>query len=193
MLCKSWCNSKSKFCVREIQVNPKIMKKIVLFSLSILLFSAFTTRDQDTDKEKESVNRLLDGWHKSAAEANYDAYFNAMTEDAIFIGTDATENWNRKDFKVWAKPFFDRGKTWNFTAVERHIYFDKTMKMAWFDELLNTQMKICRGSGVLVKIGKKWKIQHYVLSMTVPNDNVDAVIKIKAAAEDSLLKNLQNK
>jgi hypothetical protein len=38
------------------------------------------------------------------------------------------------------------GKAWNFTVLERHIYFDQSKK-AWFDELLNTQMKICRGSG----------------------------------------------
>ena len=58
---------------------------------------------------------------------------------------------------IWAKPYFDKKTTWNFTALERHIYFDKTGRTAWFDELLNTQMKICRGSGVLVKIGKEWK------------------------------------
>jgi hypothetical protein len=41
----------------------------------------------------------------------------------------------------------------------------KQEKTAWFDELLNTQMKICRGSGVLVKkIGQEWKIKQYVLS-----------------------------
>ncbi|WP_243392597.1 nuclear transport factor 2 family protein, partial [Flavobacterium hibernum] len=96
-------------------------------------------------------------------------------------------------FKVWAKPFFDKGKTWNFTALERHIFFDKTGKIAWFDELLNTQMKICRSSGVLVKVGKEWKIQHYVLSMTVPNDEVDAAIKIKAPIEDVLIAELQKK
>jgi hypothetical protein len=28
----------------------------------------------------------------------------------------------------FAKPFFDRGKAWSFTAVERHIYFDKSGK-----------------------------------------------------------------
>ncbi|MFV7235090.1 nuclear transport factor 2 family protein [Flavobacterium sp. ZB4R12] len=169
------------------------MKKIVLFSLSILLFSAFTPTDQDTNKEKDKVNTLLDAWHKAAAEANYNAYFNLMTEDAIFIGMDATENWNKTAFQAFAKPYFDKGKAWSFTALERNIYFDKTEKIAWFDELLNTQMKICRGSGVVVKIGREWKIKHYVLSMTVPNDNVDAVIKIKAPIEDKLLKNLQNK
>ncbi|MFV5701675.1 nuclear transport factor 2 family protein [Flavobacterium sp. XS2P12] len=169
------------------------MKKIVLFSVSILLFSAFTPRDQDTNKEKDKINTMLDAWHKAAAEANYNAYFNLMAEDAIFIGTDATENWNKTAFQTFAKPYFDKGKAWSFTALERNIYFDKTGKLAWFDELLNTQMKICRGSGVVVKIGREWKIKHYVLSMTVPNDNVDAVIKIKATLEDKLLKNLQNK
>lgn len=174
-------------------INPKIMKKIILFCLSILLFSAFTTKNQRTEKEKENINITLDTWHKAAAEANYNAYFNLMTEDAVFIGTDATENWNKAAFQVWAKPFFDKGKAWNFTALERHIYFDKTGNTAWFDELLNTQMKICRGSGVMVKIGNNWKIQHYVLSMTVPNDNVDAVIKIKEPIEEGLIKELQKK
>jgi hypothetical protein len=33
---------------------------------------------------------------------------------AIFIGTDATENWNKMQFQAFAKPFFDRGKAWSF-------------------------------------------------------------------------------
>jgi len=163
------------------------MKKSILF---LLLVSAFANA-QNTEKEK--INQTLDAWHKAAANANFEGYFNLMADDAIFIGTDATENWTKPDFKVWAKPFFDKGKTWNFTALERHIFFDKTGKIAWFDELLNTQMKICRGSGVLVKIGKEWKIQHYVLSMTIPNDEVDAVIKIKAPIEDVLIDKFQKK
>ena len=166
------------------------MKKIVLLSLSILLFSAFTPKDQDSIKDKEQINSTLDAWHKAAAEAKYETYFSMMTDDAIFIGTDATENWNKTAFQAYAKPYFDKGKAWNFTALERHIYFDATGKTAWFDELLNTQMKICRGSGVLVKIGKDWKIKHYVLSMTIPNDNTDEVIKIKAPVEDAIISKL---
>ena len=169
------------------------MKKIMLFSLSILLFSSFISADQDNTKEKANINSTLDAWHKAAAEANYNAYFSLMTEDAIFIGTDATENWNKKDFQAYAKPHFDKGKAWSFTALERHIYFDKTGKIAWFDELLNTQMKICRGSGVLIKIGKGWKIKHYVLSMTIPNENSDEVIKVKASLEDAMIKTLKSK
>ena len=134
---------------------------------------------------------VLNNWHRAAAEANFEDYFGAMSDESIFIGTDATENWDKKAFQKFAKPYFDRGKAWNFTALERHVYFSKDGKTAWFDELLNTQMKICRGSGVLVKEKKAWKIKHYVLSMTIPNDNTDAVIKIKAPIEDALITKLK--
>ena len=163
------------------------MKKSIL----LLLFVATFANAQNTEKDK--INQTLDTWHKAAADVKFDAYFSVLNDDAIYIGTDATENWTKKEFQIWAKPFFDKGTTWNFTALERHIFFDKSGKIAWFDELLNTQMKICRGSGVLVKVGKEWKIQHYVLSMTVPNDEVDAVTKIKTPIEDALIAKLQKK
>lgn len=159
---------------------------LLAFFFNITLINA-----QKTDKE--NINAVLDTWHKSAAEANFTAYFNAMTDDAIFIGTDATENWDKKAFQAYAKPHFDKGRAWNFTALERHIYFSNDKKTAWFDELLNTQMKICRGSGVMVLVNGHWKIKHYVLSMTVPNDNVDEVIKIKAPIEDQFISTLKEK
>ncbi|MFV8322116.1 nuclear transport factor 2 family protein [Flavobacterium sp. LS2R12] len=163
------------------------MKKI-LAVLIVLTLSGCKSMIENQIVSKANINSVLDAWHKAAAEANYDAYFSLMADDAIFIGTDATENWNKKDFQAYAKPHFDKGKAWSFTALERHIYFDETGKTAWFDELLNTQMKICRGSGVLVKIGKEWKIKHYVLSMTIPNENSDEVIKVKASQEDAMIK-----
>jgi hypothetical protein len=69
-----------------------------------------------------------------------------MTEDAVFIGTDATENWGKPAFKNLLNRILIK-EGLNFTVLERHIYFDQSKKIAWFDELLNTQMKICRGSG----------------------------------------------
>lgn len=157
------------------------MKKI-LFTLLFM-----TTLAQAQTEEKTKISQLLDHWHKAAAEAKFDDYFSYLADESIYIGTDATENWNKKQFMDFAKPYFNRGTAWNFTAIERNIYFDKSGKLAWFDELLNTQMKICRGSGVLMKVGKEWKIKHYVLSMTVPNDNTNDVIKVKAPIEDLLI------
>lgn len=159
--------------------------------LFLLLIITSCASVQNIDTEKAQVTTTLDNWHKAAANADYTSYFDAMTENSIFIGTDATENWNKEAFQKFAKPFFDKGKAWNFTALERNIYFSKDGKTAWFDELLNTQMKICRGSGVLIKENNSWKISHYVLSMTIPNDTTDAVIKIKAPIEDALISKLK--
>lgn len=167
------------------------MKYVFPLLLCVFFCAAFTTNKVDENKEKEKINLMLTSWHEAAAEASFEVYFNYMTADAIFIGTDATENWNKDEFKVFAKPFFDKGKAWSFSALQRHIYIGKSGKTAWFDELLSTQMKICRGSGVLVKMGKEWKIKHYVLSMTIPNNKVNEVVKSKAAIEDALLINLQ--
>jgi hypothetical protein len=158
--------------------------KVITAIMSLFFLNCFA---QNNEKSKAEVTTLLDNWHKAAAEANFDAYFSAMDSESIFIGTDATENWNKTDFIAFAKPYFDKGKAWSFTALERNIYFDKSGKIAWFDELLDTQMKICRGSGVIVKVGKEWKIKHYVLSMTIPNENVNEVIKIKEIIENPII------
>ncbi len=75
--------------------------------------------------------------------------------------------------------------------MKRNIYFSKDGKLAWFDELLDTQMKICRGSGVVEKINGNWKVKQYVLSMTIPNDVVDKVVAEKSALEDPLIQELK--
>ena len=167
------------------------MKKIVAVFVIMILSGCKSTMIND-EVAKVNINVTIDNWHKAAATANYETYFGLMTDDAIFIGTDATENWNKKAFQAYAKPHFAKGKAWDFTALERNVFVDKSGKTAWFDELLNTQMKICRGSGVLVKINKQWKIKHYVLSMTIPNENSSEAMKIKAS-EDLLIKKLQAK
>lgn len=158
--------------------------KVITVLVSLFFFNCFAQKTQD---RMEEVNILLNNWHKDAAEANFDDYFSVMDEQSIYIGTDATENWNKTDFIIFAKPYFDNGKAWTFTTLERNVYFDATGKIAWFDELLDTQMKICRGSGVLIKVGKEWKIKHYVLSMTIPNENTNAVIKLKEIIENSII------
>ncbi len=153
-----------------------------------LLLIAAPVFAQDSTTEKASINAVLDLWHKAAAEARFKPYFALMTDDAVFIGTDATEYWTVKEFKAYAKPYFDKGKAWSFTPVDRHIYLNGTNDLAWFDELLDTEMRLCRGSGVLKKINGQWRIAHYVLSMTVPNDDVDEVVKLKKSFDDNLLK-----
>ncbi|APQ17616.1 nuclear transport factor 2 family protein [Maribacter hydrothermalis] len=158
-----------------------------------ILFLLIGTLLFGQSSDKILIAKSIDKWHAAAGSADFDTYFDLMTNDAVFIGTDATENWQRQEFIDYAKPHFDKGKAWNFTAVERNIYVNESANLAWFDELLDTQMKICRGSGVLKKIDGKWKIAHYVLSIAVPNENVDELVKIKGKQDSLLLKQLKLK
>ena len=169
------------------------MRKIIVVIIGLVVIGCKSKQATNQKNQESYINLVLNNWHKAAAEANFNNYFNAMTDDAIFIGTDATENWNKQEFIKFAKPFFDKGKAWNFTALERNVYFSSDKKTAWFDELLNTQMKICRGSGVLVvNENGNWKIKQYVLSMTIPNDHTDEVVKIKSLIEDKEIEKLKN-
>ncbi|MGB8704409.1 MAG: nuclear transport factor 2 family protein [Gillisia sp.] len=138
------------------------------------------------EASKDSINKNLDAWHQAAANADFDSYFGYMAEDAVYIGTDPSENWQNKDFRNFAKPYFDKGKAWDFKVLDRNVYVSDVDKFAWFDELLDTQMGVCRGSGVMKKIDGKWKIKHYVLSVTVPNDQLSEVTQLKKN-KDSLI------
>lgn len=177
------------------------MRAIILILLSVIFTSCNTEAKIDTEATqivstqeiKKNINTALDLWHKAAAEANFDNYFNLMTNDGVFIGTDATENWQNQAFKAFSKPYFDNGKAWHFTAIERNVYVYKNQKLAWFDELLDTQMKLCRGSGVLKLENNQWKVAHYVLSITIPNENVPEVIKLKATTDSLYSEKLKNK
>lgn len=142
-----------------------------------------------TETSKETINNILEQWHAAAANANFEKYFSIMAPDGIFIGTDATENWQNREFREFAKPYFDKGKAWSFSTLERNIYTSETGSTAWFDELLDTQMGICRGSGVLEKIDGEWKIKHYVLSITIPNENVPEVTRLKKEIDENLILN----
>lgn len=169
------------------------MKNIILFLLTIIIVvSCKTNHAILVSEDKSKVEATLNAWHKAAAEAKLEEYFSFMTKEGVFVGTDPTENWQNDAFKAFCKPYFDKGKAWHFTSVQRNIYFSDDKKMAWFDELLDTQMKICRGSGVLKSKKGKWKIAHYVLSITIPNENTNEVVKLKTTFDDELIKNLRN-
>ena len=175
-----------------------IMKKLNFIAVLLLFFTFSVTLSAQNkgfyeNVQKKNVSKVLDDLNAFAAAADYKNYFDLYAEESTFIGTDATEVWNKKEFMVWSKPFFDKGKAWNFTSLKRNITFSKDGTYAWFDEILDTQMKICRGSGVLEKIGGKWKIRQYVLSTTVPNDIIDEVTTMKAPIEDGMILEFRKK
>jgi SnoaL-like protein len=116
----------------------------------------------------------LDDFHDAAAQADEARYFAHFAPDGVFLGTDATERWTASSFRVYAHPYFARGKAWSFRGVRRRIA--ARGEVAWFEEDLETEkLGPARGSGVMVRSGDRWLVEQYVLSVVVPNEKFKAV------------------
>lgn len=140
-----------------------------------------------------AVAAVLDAFHAAAAKADGATYFDLFVPDSrvsVFIGTDATERWSLDEFRAFAKPYFENGKGWTYAATKRTVTFVPATvtqaaagagaepTVAFFDELLdNAKYGVCRGSGVLVRIGDRWRIAQYNLSKPIPNERMEAVLK----------------
>lgn len=157
----------------------KINSLVLLFILMVSCEkSVVYLSDSKKAQQKQIIESFLNEWHLAASQANYANYFDKMDENSVFIGTDATEIWSKKQFENYSKPHFDKGKAWDFKALERNIYINETGNFAWFDENLQTKRGTFRGSGVLEKTENNWKLKHYVLSVPIPNDDMNEVVKI---------------
>lgn len=138
----------------------------------------FTTANGVTS-ELAVLDNLMNQWHRNVALSNYDAYFNFMTSDFIFLGTDPSERWSKKQFGEFCKPYFEKKETWDFKPNWRNWYMNDAGDIAWFEESLATWMEECRGSGVLVKENGEWKIAHYNLTVLIENDKIKSFIKLR--------------
>lgn len=145
---------------------------LALFCLGFILVSGKPNPTSELDT-------IVDDWHLAATEANYDGYFGLMNEAFIFLGTAPGERWTKDEFSAFSKPYFDRGKAWDFKASNRIWNFSKNGKIAWFDEDLDTWMRGCRGSGIMVKKKGKWKIAYYNLHVLIENEKIQPFIELR--------------
>jgi len=131
-----------------------------------LVFAASVASAQTPQQQ---VAAVLDDWHQGSIRCDEARYFGYFAQNGVFMGTDATEHWTVAQFREWAKPQFKRKSAWSFKPRDRHIEFSADRSTAWFDEMLDTpNLGLCRGSGVLVLTGGKWKIAQYNLSVPIP-------------------------
>ena len=122
------------------------------------------------------VDAVLNDFHDAAAKGDYNRYFSHFTEDAIFMGTDPSERWTTAQFRVYARPIFERGG-WTYIPGERHVFLSKDGQVAWFDEKLDSKKYgNMRGTGVLVKSGATWKLAQYNLLKPIPNDLFEKIV-----------------
>ena len=127
------------------------------------------------------VAAVLDSLHHLASVANEAAYFSLFAPDGVFLGTDATERWTVEQFRAYAHPVFAKGRGWTYVVRPgtRNVAFDPGGTVAWFDELLdNASYGETRGTGVLRRVGGAWRITQYHLTIPVPNELADTVVRM---------------
>jgi hypothetical protein len=157
------------------------------------IFFCFCTSPTVVNKVKiqNKINQLINNWHTDAANANLAGYIGLMDSTCNYIGTDASENWKRDEFAAFCKPYFDKKTTWDFKTLQRDVQLNADGNTAWFDEILDTHMGTCRGSGALELINGVWKLRQYVLSVAIPNESMNAVKKAKHTADSAYLSNFR--
>jgi hypothetical protein len=155
------------------------MKYFFIIIVSLLVLSACNNQKEDENSLKAELNIILDDWHRSAAVADEDFFFGSMDSTAIYLGTDPGERWKKEEFMEWGMKYFQRDTAWVFKPYNRFWEFSDDCKIAWFDELLETHMGICRGSGVLIKSENQWKIKQYNLALTLPNEQMNEFREIQ--------------
>ena len=157
--------------------------------LAIVLISLFLTsapaaaepvslqiEREQRDSHRAAIERLLDGLHRAAAESDAQDYFARYTEEAVFLGTDASERWSIAEFKAYAAKPFAEGRGWRYDVVSRHLVPTGNPEIYGFDEVLsNEKLGLCRGSGLVVFDGARWRVVQYVLSMLIPNAIAESV------------------
>tara|TARA_R110002073_G_scaffold41822_3_gene117902 strand:+ start:475 stop:957 length:483 start_codon:yes stop_codon:yes gene_type:complete len=149
---------------------------LILILLSTSLLSC-VRNDQSQQTDIESINRVLDSYHAAATSGDWDTYFNLMSEDGVFIGTDARERWAKQEFRQYSSG----SNGWVYTPQSRNINITPDGASAWFDEaLLSQSYGSSRGTGVLIRTTAGWKISQYHLTLPIPNGMVrDVTDQIK--------------
>jgi ketosteroid isomerase-like protein len=126
----------------------------------------------DREAVTAEATRVLDDFHDAAARADEERYFSHMAEDGVFLGTDATERWDKAAFRAYAHPHFASGRAWTLRSTRREIAVGPRGDIVWFDEDLESEtLGPTRGSGVLVR-GEDGvlRVAQYNLAFTIPNE-----------------------
>lgn len=125
------------------------------------------------------VGRTMDDWHQAASVGDRDRYIGHFALDAVFLGTDATERWDMASFTAYVDEHFKPGSGWTYKPFNRHVTLGANGEVAWIDEELDSDgYGALRGTGVLRRDGGAWKIVHYSMVFTVPNDVAREVVNV---------------
>lgn len=148
-----------------MKVASRFLSLICFFCFTALAQAQTQTQDHDQDAVT-AINQVLDQYHAAAAAGDWPRYFALMSEDGVFLGTDASERWTKAEFQTYAS----RSSGWKYTPQIRHVNLTPDANSAWFDEILESaSYGTSRGTGVLIRTESGWKISQYHLTLPIPN------------------------
>lgn len=125
------------------------------------------------------ASTVLDDWHNAASVGDRDRYVGHFAPDAVFLGTDETERWDLATFTAYVDEHFRPGKGWSYTPFNRYVMLSPARDLAWFDEQLDSAgYGALRGTGVLRREEDSWKIVHYSMTFTIPNEVARDVVGV---------------
>lgn len=162
----------------NIDRKPRKSFPAALLLVVVACSSVLTPAQAQSDADNRAINAVLDEFHEAAAQADWERYFALMSEDGVFLGTDASERWPKPVFQRYAA----QSSGWVYYPQERHINLTPDGNSAWFDELLESvNYGSSRGTGILIKTPAGWRIAQYHLTFPIPNELAgDITDQIKA-------------
>lgn len=148
----------------------KVASTLQVFLWALLMLFTVSSSASSNNNDKQKIKNVLIKFHQAAASANFETYFDLLSHDAVFLGTDASERWTKEAFKEYVRPAFSKGNGWLYTPRQQNVEVIKQGQVAFFDELLSSESYgLCRSSGILINTAKGWKISQYNLSIPIPN------------------------
>ncbi len=138
-----------------------------------------------TDAEIARIEAVLNEFHAAASHADEARYLALLSPEAVLLGTDGGERWAGEAYRSFIHSYFSRGIGWTYVPSQRSIELAADGRTAWFDERLeNESYGACRGTGVLQVRDNEWKIEHYNLSVPIPNQIAEEVVsRIRETSE----------
>ena len=173
------------------RMMTRFVSAILGASLGVVLAGCTSNQGTSSEGLQAQVAAVLTSFHHKAATADFAGYFDLFDEQGVFLGTDATERWTVAEFKEFARPHFQKKSAWVFVPQKQNITVSRGGRFAWFDEDLQSQsFGQCRGSGVVIRTARGWKVAQYNLTVPIPNQLMKgfvAQIRGKAGPESRVI------
>ena len=152
-----------------------------LATLAALPFGGALTQDEDAAGE---IVEMLTDFHAAAAEGDADRYLGYMAPDGVFFGTDPAERWSREELEALVRPALEGGAKIVNVPVEQNVHVSADGDLAWFHERLEKpRYGEMRATGVLRRTDGGWEIVQFHLTLPIPNEAIQDVVKLVRAAK----------